>query len=187
MSQIKDSMNTMLNRYKDFYCGKKKQIELIDKFENAYTSNRTIDWYTKESFLYKVVNRTFRIDDITLWYPFRCYIIDLCKQLEQVHKEQNIQTNLNLYRGQSCMSTDELEYLKSNIGDLFRIHGFLSASKNFDIIRLFLDDVVNIDQFKSVIFEITVMDPIFKILFFSILMGIKVDLMRSHNSYETNR
>ncbi|CAF1244131.1 unnamed protein product [Rotaria sordida] len=105
MSQIKDSMNTMLNRYKDFYCGKKKQIELIDKFENAYTSNRTIDWYTKESFLYKVVNRTFRIDDITLWYPFRCYIIDLCKQLEQVHKEQNIQTNLNLYRGQSYDNT----------------------------------------------------------------------------------
>ncbi|CAF4701429.1 unnamed protein product [Rotaria sp. Silwood2] len=149
-------MNTMLNRCKDFYRDNKTQIKLIEEFRNTYTSNETIDWYIKESFLYKVVNRAFRTKDITLWYLFRYYIIDLCKQLEQVHKKQNIQTNLKLYRGQPFILTDELEYLKSNIGGLFSNNGFLSTSKDFNIAKLFGQDALHTDQFNPAIFEITV-------------------------------
>ncbi|CAF1081281.1 unnamed protein product [Rotaria sp. Silwood1] len=156
MPQTKISMNNMLKRCRDYYRDNKQQIEMIEEFGKTYTSNNAIDWYVKESFLYKVVNRAFRTEDITLWYLFRTYITDLCKQLEQVHKEQNIQTNLKLYRGQSCISTDELEYLKSNIGGLFATNGFLSTSKDFIIAESFFGGAANTDHVKPVIFEITV-------------------------------
>ncbi len=135
MPQTKQAKDIILNKCKDYYRGNKQEIELIEHFRNIYTSNKAIDWYTRESFVYRLVNRAFRTEDITLWYLFRYYIIDLCTQLEKVHQEQNIKTLLTLYRGQARMPTDELENLKSNIGCLVSTNGFFSTSTDIRLAK----------------------------------------------------
>ena len=156
MPRTKQAKDIMLNKCKDYHRGQKPEMELIEHFRNTYTSNQAIDWYIRDSFVYRLVNRAFRTEDITLWYLFRYYVIDLCVQLENVHKEQNIQTFLTLYRGQAHMPTYELENLKSNIGCLVSMNGFVSSSMDSRVAQQFLGGAVDTDDFKVVLFEITV-------------------------------
>jgi tetratricopeptide (TPR) repeat protein len=146
----------MLNKCKDYYRGNKHEIELIEQFRNGYTSKKAIDWYTRESFIYRLINRAFRTEDITLWYLFRYFIIDLCIQLESVHQEQNIRSSLTVYCGQTHMSTNEFENIKSNIGCLLSTNGFLSTSKKIQLAEQFIGSVEECEDFKAVLFEITV-------------------------------
>jgi hypothetical protein len=112
MPQTKQAKDIMLNKCRD----NKQEIELIEQFRNLYTSTGAIDWYTRESFVYRLVNRAFLTEDITLWYLFRYFIIDLCTQLDKVHKEQNIRTSLTFYRGQAHMPTNEVLHIKKKGG-----------------------------------------------------------------------
>jgi hypothetical protein len=96
MPQTRQAKDCMLNKCKDYHRRNEQQIAMIDLLGKKYKSNEAIQWYTKESFLYHLVNRAFRTEDVELWYIFRYYIVDLCRQLEHVHKEQNIRTPLKL-------------------------------------------------------------------------------------------
>jgi len=156
MPQTKQARDIMLNKCKDYHRKNEKQISNINLFERTYNPNEAIRWYAKETFLYRLVNRAFRTEDVELWYIFRSYIIDLCRQLENVHKEQNIQVPLKLYRGQSFMPIKEFEYLQSNIGCLISTNGFFSTSRDRTVAEGFLGGAKDTDNFKVVIFEITV-------------------------------
>ncbi|CAF2678496.1 unnamed protein product [Rotaria sp. Silwood2] len=98
------------------------------------------DWYIKDSFVYRLINRAFRTEDITLWYLFRYFVIDLCKQLEKVHTQQNNQKPFTVYRGQSTMSTNELKKLRSNPDCQIATNGFFSTSKDKSVARQFIAD-----------------------------------------------
>ena len=156
LPQTKHAKDIMLDKCKDYYRGNKKQGEWIEKFRNNYTANIAIDWYTEDSFVYRLINRAFRTDDVTLWYLFRYYIIDLCRQLKKVHKEQNIRTLMTVYRGQARTPTKELEDLKMNVGHLVSVNGFFSTSTNIDIAKKFIAGGEHTEDFKPVLFEIIV-------------------------------
>jgi len=156
MPQTKQAKDIMLNKCKDYYRKNKKELERIELFRNTYTPDSAIDWYTKDSFVYRIVNQAFRTEDILLWYLFRFYIIDLCTQLENVHTQQNYQSFLRLYRGQHRLPTNELENLKSNIGGCISTNGFFSTSKDINIAKEFILDATDTEDFKVVLFEISV-------------------------------
>ncbi|CAF0790475.1 unnamed protein product [Adineta steineri] len=143
MPQTKQAKDLMLNKCQDYY-------------RNTYQSDEAIHWYIKDSFIYRLVNRAFRTENITLWYLFRFYIIDLCKQLELIHKEQNIQTSLILYCGQSRMSINEFNYLKSNIGSFILANGFFSSTTDIQIANSFLFSTINTEDYKVILFKIIV-------------------------------
>ncbi|CAF3268740.1 unnamed protein product [Rotaria sp. Silwood2] len=156
MSQTKQAKEIMLNKCKDYYRHDKKELKKIDLFNSTYTADKAIDWYTEDCFVYRLVNQAFRTEDITLWYLFRFFIIDLCTQLENVHRKQNIQDYLTLYRGQARMPTQDLENIRSNIGSCILTNGYLSTSKQINVARQFILDAENNDDFKVVMFEINV-------------------------------
>jgi tetratricopeptide (TPR) repeat protein len=156
MPSTKQAKDIMLDKCKDYYRSDKKELERIELFRDKYTPNQAIDWYVADSFVYRLVNRAFRTEDVTLWYLFRFYISDLCTQLETIHQQQNCQSILKLYRGQAHLPIKEFENLKSNIGGLTSTNAFVSASKNIDIARTFVFGGVDSADFKVVIFEITV-------------------------------
>ncbi|CAF3374732.1 unnamed protein product, partial [Rotaria sp. Silwood2] len=52
----------------------------IDEFEQTYRSKDVIKWYTKDSFLYRLWNRSFRTNDIDQITNFSPYTIDLNDQ-----------------------------------------------------------------------------------------------------------
>ncbi|CAF4326054.1 unnamed protein product, partial [Rotaria sordida] len=104
------------------------QLSLIDDFELEYNKTLAIEWYTKESFLYSMMNRALRCQDIETIMKMGFFISDLHKQIEKLYNEQKNQHEvITVYRGQG-MSLDEFEKLKTSIGGLLSFNNFLSTS-----------------------------------------------------------
>ncbi|CAF0982183.1 unnamed protein product [Rotaria sordida] len=139
-----NDMNTMLN-----YCSKQlqkdrnptKSLLEIEEFRQTYTSKDAIHWYTKESFVYRLLNRSLRTEDIEALYIFRFFIADLCRQLKTEHEKlrtkQNQSPILTVYRG-AQISREELDDLFGTIGNLTSLNGFVSTSINQSVAIEFL-------------------------------------------------
>ncbi|CAF4029855.1 unnamed protein product [Adineta steineri] len=83
---------------------------------------------------------------------FRPYIKDLCKQLEQLHKQHQSDQLLTVYRGHANMPIHQFRKIKQNIGTLVSFNGFLSTSINYDVAVMFAGST-SADE-VSIIFEI---------------------------------
>ncbi|CAF4251198.1 unnamed protein product, partial [Rotaria magnacalcarata] len=65
--------------------------EDINTFEQTYKSSDAIYWYTKDSFLYRFVNKALRTEDIEALFRLRYFLKDLCKNLKLLF-DDNFQT-----------------------------------------------------------------------------------------------
>ncbi|CAF0900373.1 unnamed protein product [Adineta steineri] len=128
------------------------QRRKIEEFRNSYTSATAINWYTRDSFLYRLVNKALRSLDMEQINVFRPYIKDLCKQLEHLHKQNQSDTLLTVFRGHGNMPMDQFENIKENIGNLISFNGFLSTTSDYNVAVLFSGSESTED--KSVIYEI---------------------------------
>lgn len=154
--QTEKAKENMLNKCKDYYRRDTKELKKIELFRTEYNSSKAIEWYTFDSFLYRLVNQAFRTEDISLWYLFRFYIADLCKQLEQVHTEQKLQECFTLYRGQAQVPRKEFDSIKANIGGLISTNGFFSTSKSLPLALSFIGGAEDTKDFTAVLFQVTV-------------------------------
>jgi len=62
-----------------------EQQQLISAFENEDLSTNAIRWYTRDSFIYCLLNKAFRTRNIDIIFKFRFFIAELKKQLEQCY------------------------------------------------------------------------------------------------------
>ena len=67
---------------KSSYRGNHEQIEIIDEFEKNYDPEKAIWWYTRDSCLYRMMNKALRIQDFDMLFAFRFFITDIAKQYE---------------------------------------------------------------------------------------------------------
>ena len=129
-SEDQAAKQEMLQVCGDYYRGNAKQLKLIDEFEKTYQSKHAINWYTKESFIYKLINKALRTEDIEQLHIFRFFIIDLCQSLknecEELKKRDQLITS---YRG-AKVSKEEFKSIEQNIGNLISTNGFLSTSRS---------------------------------------------------------
>jgi hypothetical protein len=138
-------------------------LKQINDFEQNYNSNAAIQWYTKESCLYRLINRALRYEDIELIIKYRFFIIDLYQQLDELHKQiinlnnRPEQTIVTYYRGQ-LMSSTEIEQLKQHTGSLISINTFFSTTSSLDIAIMFAggSTLGDITSNKPIIFSIDV-------------------------------
>jgi hypothetical protein len=109
------------------------ELKKIDDFEQNYQSEDAAKWYTKDCFLYRLLNQSLRIETIDSIIKMRYFINDLHNQLAQLQpsfiQSLNGEKNLILYRGQT-MKIDELNEIKKNYGDLISMNSFLSATQD---------------------------------------------------------
>ncbi|CAF0898521.1 unnamed protein product [Rotaria sordida] len=134
------------------------QLSLIDEFELEYNKELAIEWYTKESFLYSMMNRALRSQDIETIMKMGFFILDLHKQIEKIYNEQKNQHEIiTVYRGQS-MLLDEFEKLKTSIGALLSFNNFLSTSIDLNISTQFAIRAAENPKVNAVLFEMIV-DP----------------------------
>ncbi|CAF0980987.1 unnamed protein product [Adineta steineri] len=124
----------------------------IEEFRNSYTSATAINWYTRDSFLYRLVNKALRSLDMEQINVFRPYIKDLCKQLEHLHKQNQSDTPLTVFRGHGNMRMDQFENIKENIGNLMSFNGFLSTTSDYNVALIFSGS--ESAEYESVIYEI---------------------------------
>ncbi|CAF3804600.1 unnamed protein product [Adineta steineri] len=153
MSQDEQSKKQMLDMCRDYYKKNKKELKKIKEFQKTYTCDKAIEWYTDECFLYKLLNKALRTEDIELLFTFRFFIIDLCSAIEQEHQLLKNKGTLTSYRG-TQIPNEELAKIKENIGKTISTNGFLSTSRNINVSLQFIHMSVQSNDFTSVLFEI---------------------------------
>ncbi|UJR12300.1 hypothetical protein I4U23_016477 [Adineta vaga] len=155
----------MIDFCRQYYAsnGNERELSRINCFQETYHPERAFEWYTADSFLYRLLNKAIRTEDMELLHLFRFFIIDLCKNLEEEHKKLDQSKTLTLYRGQQ-LPVDELKRLNENVDSLISINGFFSTSKSIDTALIFAG--ADNDELKSVLFEIKA-DPCLETVIFA--------------------
>ncbi|CAF1198638.1 unnamed protein product [Didymodactylos carnosus] len=102
----------LVEKCNQYYCGNKSQQKLIDKFDRTYNSNHAIQWYTQSGFLFNILNKALRQQNITTIAYFRLFISVLCKQVmyQMDSTTANDDESIVYYRGQ-LMSVEEIKEL----------------------------------------------------------------------------
>jgi tetratricopeptide (TPR) repeat protein len=158
--QNQQSKDEMLNMCRHYYRNNKRELKKIEDFQVNYTSNKAIEWYTDECFLYKLLNKALRTEDIELLHTFRFFIIDLCAALEKESLQLKSKTILTTFHG-TRIPSEELKKLKENEGKIISTNGFLSTSRNINVSLAFAGQTLPAAVFQAVLFEIEA-DPSLK-------------------------
>ncbi|CAF1109608.1 unnamed protein product [Didymodactylos carnosus] len=157
---IKESYMEMFNECRAYYQNNPSMIKQIDQFQQTYKSNNAIHEYTRDTFLYRIVNHALRTRNIKIIRKFSPFIRDLHSQLHNYHqkyykfKKDYIRA---VYRGQH-LSVDQIEYLrlvsKSN-NPFITMTTVSSASLDPDVA---LNFAYSVDGRISCLFEIIIPD-----------------------------
>ncbi|CAF3016149.1 unnamed protein product [Rotaria sp. Silwood2] len=131
------------------YKGNRVELDNLREFENSYTSDMALWWYTRESFFYKTLNAALRKQNIHMIFLYRSFIADIYRQLQHYQ----LQRSIRVYRSQ-LMSIDELDYLKQNIGQFVSVNSFLSTSKQRLIADFYIGDKTQQINLQRVLFVI---------------------------------
>ncbi|CAF1336750.1 unnamed protein product, partial [Rotaria sp. Silwood1] len=162
-ARITDSngKQTMLHQCREYYRNNEKELKNIDEFERTYSADQAITWYTKDSFIYKMINKALRTEDVEVLYTFRFYIMDLCASLVENSKllrQYTMTASFTVYRGMK-QSYEEIKRFKDSIGQLICANAFLSASRLKEVARIYAGLGNNPEannDLESVIFEIEI-------------------------------
>ncbi len=149
MKSFSNDKNQLITLCKQQYQNNSYELNIIDEFERDYLSNRSLWWYSRHSFLYRLLNKALRIQNINLLLLFRFFIHDIKQQLEN----NKSLSSIHVYRAQ-FMSKEELELLTKFIGNFISINSFFSTSLNREQTRFFLSSSVLSDDIEKVFFEI---------------------------------
>jgi len=71
-------------------------LKIIKEFQETYSSDLSIWWYTRDTFLYDLLNKSLRVQDIDSLFGLRFIIRDIEQQLRQ----NQYSSAVRLYRGQ---------------------------------------------------------------------------------------
>ncbi|CAF4516630.1 unnamed protein product [Rotaria socialis] len=119
---------TSLAKY--FQPENEKDKENITEFDTGYKVEKAINWYTRETGIYKILNKSLRTQNFYDIFPLEPYIKDLSYQLTDEHRlfiAQQKTSNLTFYRAQ-LISKVELNRLKTSLGELLSVISFLSTN-----------------------------------------------------------
>jgi len=127
MKSIESDKTQLIQLCKKEYQDNNNGLVLLDEFEKDYQKEKAVWWYTRDSFLYQVLNKALRIQNIDLLVLLRFVIGDIYQQLKQYQH----QSSICVFRGQ-VMSIDELNALRRSINNFISINSFFSTSTNPD-------------------------------------------------------
>ncbi|CAF3371476.1 unnamed protein product [Rotaria socialis] len=153
-----ESKQEMLELCRTHYSRNQLELKNIKEFELTYTASDAIGWYTRDSFVHKMVNRALRsFDEIKL----RCMtflIRDIRQQLKYCYQNLQPTSNLTVYRGMSMSMKDIQRMRDTPLGSLILMNGFLSTTRTLNIALAYASkncDLVN-DSRGHVLFEINI-------------------------------
>ncbi|UJR12582.1 hypothetical protein I4U23_016758 [Adineta vaga] len=153
----KTAKTDFINYCRQQYLDNKTGQNTITEFENKYSSIDAIRWYTRDSFVYRLLNKSLRTRNIDIIFKLRFFIIDLQNQLEQFYNEESMKSIPFVYHGQE-ISDVELDKLKTSVGKYISINTYFSASQNQRIAEnfaihptaiLFEIDIQNVISMKN--------------------------------------
>ncbi|CAF4033486.1 unnamed protein product [Rotaria sp. Silwood1] len=151
-----NAINETLHTCKEIYKDNASILSQINEFKESYTPDLAIHWYTRDSFIFRTVNKTLRTGDIELIFKLRFYIRDLYNQLKAEHSASiRSSRTITAYRG-TRTSKDEIEFLKKSVNGFIIMNSFVSTTVDRTIALMFADASLNLeDTLQNTLFEIT--------------------------------
>ncbi|CAF5142928.1 unnamed protein product [Rotaria sp. Silwood1] len=144
----------MLEVARAYYNSDQVEMKKIDEFARDYRSTKAIWWYTNDSFVYRLLNRAFRTQNIRVIFTFCFLMLDLYLQLtNEERRTMNSLTKKKTFHGQS-LRIDELEAIKNNISGLISMNIFLSTTGESYVAFIYATDGSRLPLYASVVFEI---------------------------------
>lgn len=111
----------------------KNVLEQIRKFQvDVYSTETTLKWYTMNAFLYDIVNKSFRTNDVETIFHSRFVIREMYQQL----MTRQMNSIVRVYRGQR-MRNIEADLLGESIGKLVSMKSFFSTSLDRKVAEIF--------------------------------------------------
>jgi tetratricopeptide (TPR) repeat protein len=149
MKSLSTDKNDLISLCKQIYKKNRGEQKIVREFERKYSPDRSIWWYTRQSFLYRLLNKALRVQNIHLLFLFRFFIRDLGEQLEN----NKCLSSVHVYRGQ-LMCKEEIEVLVKSRGELISMNSFFSTSINQKKARSFLSYIHASEDVEQIFFEI---------------------------------
>lgn len=151
-----------------YYSNNLRELQRIDEFEKTYSFETVLHWYTRDSFVYRLVNKALRTLNVDIIFKFRFLIIDIYQQLKQRHTDyiKSLSTSnpakiiRRVYRSQ-FMRIKEIEKLHTCIGQLICPNTFFSTSETFLLAQGF---IAGGSSFECVTFQIDIPESYYQIV-----------------------
>lgn len=135
--QMDELKKEMIKQCQLEYSDNPTRLDQINSFDRTCTADNVLNWYTQDSFVFRLVNKAFRTLDIDVISKFRYFIILLYEKLKSLSIQQQKTQRPTVFRGQR-LDKNELEVLQSSIGQLVSINTVMSTSRREDIARGFI-------------------------------------------------
>ncbi|UJR17138.1 hypothetical protein I4U23_004034 [Adineta vaga] len=124
-----NSHQIFIETLKNYYQDNKCTLCMLEKFDSECKSEDAILWFTRDTFLYRLLNQALRQHNIEVMFLLSFYVQDFYRQMkienENFRKKYLENPCITLYRGQ-IMRLNELERLK--VGDTIINNSFLSST-----------------------------------------------------------
>ena len=120
----------MLDLCLSHFSENKTYLVAINNFAKTYLPTQAVVWFTKDSFIHRIINELLRTGNLEQYSLLRFYISDLSEQLYQLKcQQQGTETNTILYRGLR-QSKAHLEILQNLVGHVIFTKDFMSNSRD---------------------------------------------------------
>ncbi|CAF4363516.1 unnamed protein product, partial [Rotaria sordida] len=83
MKSSSNEKNEFISLCRQYYKGNTSELSLLNEFEKFYSLEHALWWYTREEFLYRLINKALCVLNIDLLFLCRFFIRDIQQQLEQ--------------------------------------------------------------------------------------------------------
>ncbi|CAF1271088.1 unnamed protein product [Adineta ricciae] len=152
---VKDEdMQDMYDFCQTRYHGNSNELSNLKDLKTTYSANTSIYWYTRDSFLYRMLNKALRTHDYDTLYTLRVYIRHLHQQIASEQGSKGIDVK-KLYRGQA-FEKDDFEQLSKTEKGLFSVSNFLSTTSDREVALGFARENLGNNRKVSTLFEITI-------------------------------
>ncbi|CAF4994802.1 unnamed protein product [Rotaria sp. Silwood1] len=145
----------MLSACRQYYRANHRILKDINEFDETYHVDQCIRWYTRQTFVYQLINKALRTEDIEQLYMYRFYIADLSNQLVEEHKKMKNQSDdmIYLYRG-TIITKKEVETIKINQGKFIATNNYWSTSRDRSYAITFAKKCISHPDMIPVLFQI---------------------------------
>ncbi|CAF3742890.1 unnamed protein product [Rotaria socialis] len=149
-----DAIKALVELCKRAYAGNATVLRVIDEFYSDYERHSPVWWYTRDCFIYRMLNKALRIHNIEIITKFGFFIKDLHRQLELFFITLPSET-FSVYRGQSISNADFTQ-LRNGTNGLLSFNNFLSTSLDRDVAVAFALPSLGVSNVTAVLFTILV-------------------------------
>ncbi|CAF2515239.1 unnamed protein product [Rotaria sp. Silwood2] len=157
MPHTLESKAEMLAEFRCIFNDNQEILVQIDNFENTYHSNAAVQWYTRDSFVWRAINQALRSSNADAMFKLRYILTDIYAHLDecyrQLYRSFRISKAETFYRGQ-LMSREEFDLFKELRGSIISINTFLSTTASMQIALMYAGKYHENSNLISVVFSI---------------------------------